>query len=200
MNPPAGGGGSKPADRFIYSLPGVLLIVLAYGLMHMTARLLASGNLGEDDPLDNVLVQTLELGYLVSQTPLYDWLLWLLQQVMGTGVHAFLVLKYGMLLALAGLLFANARRVTGSGLWALVAVESMSLTYQIFWRVHEGFTHRMGAMVLAMATLWGVFRLLDQGRTRDYALFGLLIGLGLLSERTYLPLLVCCFSVLGCRI
>jgi hypothetical protein len=184
------GGPAEASGRFVYSLPGVLTIALIYGFAHFTARLLASGNLGEDDPIDNVLVQTLAPGYTTTLFPLYDWLLWTLQQLAGTGVHAFLLLKYSLLIILAGFLFATARRVTGSAVWALLAVESMSLTYQIFWRVHEGFTHRMGAMVLAMATLWGLVRLLDHGRRRDYCLLGILIGFGLLSERSYYLLLI----------
>lgn len=169
----------------LYSLPGVLLVVFAYALVHVTARLLASGNLGEDDPYDNLLIQTLAPGYGIRQGPLYDWALWLLQQGLGTGVHAFLLLKYGLLVAMAGFLFLATRRITGSPLWAFMAVDAMALVYQIFWRFHEGFTHRVGAMALAVITLWALLRLVDRAGRRDYALFAALIGLGLLTEHTY---------------
>jgi len=177
----------------IYSLPGVLLLVAVYSLVHIAARLGASGNLGEDDPLDNILIQTLEWGYRPTQPPLYDWLLWGLQQGLGAGVHAFLVLKYSMLVALAGFLFVITRRLTNSPFWALMAVDAMALTYQIFWRFHEGFTHRVGAMTLALATVWALLQLLDRSRWRDYVLFGLLVGLGLLTEHSYGVLLAALF-------
>lgn len=184
-------GRPLPAEdrRFLYSLPGVLAAVAAYSALHVGARLLASGNLGEDDPLDSLLIQTLQAGYGVRNGPLYDWLLWLLQQNIGTGVHAFLLLKYGLLVAMAGFIFLLARRVTGSALWGFMAVDAMALVYQIFWRFHEGFTHRVGAMALAVATLWALVRLIDRGRRRDYALFAVLAGLGLLSEHSYAVLL-----------
>ena len=177
----------------IYTLPGVLLLVAVYSLVHIAARLGASGNLGEDDPLDNLLIQSLEWGYSPTQPPLYDWLLWGLQQFLGAGVHAFLVLKYSMLVALAGFLFLITRRLTNSPFWALMAVDAMALTYQIFWRFHEGFTHRVGAMTLALAVVWALLRLLDRSRGQDYVLFGLVAGLGLLTEPSFGILLAALF-------
>ncbi|NTV95899.1 MAG: glycosyltransferase family 39 protein [Thiobacillus sp.] len=181
-------------NNFLHSLPGVLIIVAAYALVHVTARLLASGNLGEDDPFDNLLIQTLAPGYGILKGPLYDWALWLLQRPLGTGIHAFLLLKYGLLIAMAGFLFLAARRVTGSALWAFLAVDAMALVYQIFWRFHEGFTHRAGAMALAVASLWALLRLVERGRRRDYALFALCAGLGLLTEHAYGIFLIALFA------
>jgi len=175
---------------WLCSLPGVLLLVAAYALVHSLARLGASGNLGEDDPLDNLLIQSLQAGYSPTQPPLYDWLLWALQQGLGTGVEAFLLLKYTALVALAGVLFLITRRLTGSGWWGLLAVDAMALTYQLFWRYHEGFTHRAGAIALAAASAWALLRYLDRGHRQDAWLVGLLAGLGLLSEPGYAILLV----------
>jgi len=177
--------GTTERPRFPFSLPGVLLIVALYALTHATTRLLASGNLGEDDTLDNLLIQTLAPGYSAHVGPLYDWALWLLQRVLGSGIQAFLLLKYSLLVSIAGLIFLITRRITGSPLWAFIAVESMATVYQIFWRFHEGFTHRVGAMALTVATVWAILRLLERGSWRNYLLFAVLAGLGLLSEHTY---------------
>lgn len=187
--PPAG-----EARRFLYSLPGVLAVVAAYALIHASARLFASANLGEDDPLDNLLIQTLAAGYSVQEGPLYDWALWALQRVLGTGVHAFLVLKYSLLVGMAGWLFLIARRVTGSAVWGFMAVDAMALVYQIFWRFHEGFTTRVAAIALALATCWALLRLVEGGRWRDYLLFGVLAGLGLLTEHAYAIFLAALFA------
>ena len=175
---------------FLYSLQGVLAVVFIYSLVHVTIRLLASDNLGEDDPLENLLIQTLSPGYSALQGPLYNWVLWLLQQAVGNGIHAFLLLKYGLLIAMAGFLFLIALRVTGSALWAFMAVDAMALIYQIFWRFHEGFTHRIGAMVLAVMTFWALLQVIDRSRHRDYALFAIFVGLGLLTEHAYLVFLM----------
>ncbi|TCJ15276.1 hypothetical protein EZJ19_07505 [Parasulfuritortus cantonensis] len=180
--------------RFLYSLPGVLTAVALYALAHTTARLLASGNLGEDDPRESLLIQVLAPGYEVRHGPLYDWALWLLERLLGTGVQPFLVLKYGLLVAMAGFLFAIARRVTGSAMWAFMAVDAMALVYQIFWRFHESLSHVIGTMTLVLASLWALFRLVDRGRPRDYLVFALPVGLGLLSEHSYAVFLFALFA------
>lgn len=177
--------GHTGRTSFPFSLPGVLLVVALYALVHATTRLLASGNLGEDDPLDNFLIQNLAPGYSVEHGPLYDWLLWSLQHVFGTGLPGFLALKYSLLVAIAAFIFLITRRLTRDALWAFIAVESMASVYQIFWRFHEGFTHRVGAMALILATLWAALRLLERGTWRNYLLFAVLTGLGLLTEPSF---------------
>ena len=170
----------------LYSLGGVVLAVALYSLCHITARLIASGNLGEDDPLDAILTQTLALGYLPGQPPLYDWALWLIEQVTGPGALPFQLLKYGLLTATCGFMFLSARRVMkGDAFWAFLSVESLALIYQISWRFHEGFTHAVGAMCAVAATFWAVLRLIERGRPADFALFGLCVGLGGLTVRTF---------------
>jgi hypothetical protein len=170
----------------LYSLSGVLLAAGIYSVPHITARLIASGNLGEDDPLDAILTQTLALGYLPGQPPLYDWALWLIERVAGPGALPFQLLKYGLLTATCGFIFLSARRVMrGDAFWAFLSVEALALIYQISWRFHEGFTHAVGAMCAVAATFWALLRLIERSRAADYALFGLCIGLGALTVKTY---------------
>lgn len=183
MNQPFSG---RTRTRFQFTLTGVLLLVAGYALVHATTRLLASGNLGEDDPLDNLWVQTLAPGYSLEHGPFYDWLLWVSQHLLGTtGLPSFLAVKYGLLVAMAGGLFSMTRRLTGSPLWGFVAVESMAAVYQIFWRFHEGFTHRAGAMALVVFTLWAALRIVDRPSLPRYALLAVLFGAGLISEHIY---------------
>jgi hypothetical protein len=170
----------------LYSLPGVIGVVLVYSALHITARLFASFNLGEDDPLDAILTQTLAFGYYPGHPPLYDWVLWLLAQVLGPGALRFQLLKYGLLTATCGFVFLSARRVMkGNAVWALLSVEALALIYQISWRFHEGFTHAVGAMCAVAATFWALTRLVERERTKDYVLLGVCIGLGVLTVATY---------------
>ncbi len=154
----------------LYSLGGVLLAVCLYSALHITARLIASGNLGEDDPLEAILTQTLALGYLPGQPPLYDWALWLIERVTGPGALPFQLLKYSLLTATCGFIFLAARRVMkGDAFWAFLSVEALALIYQISWRFHEGFTHAVGAMCAVAATFWALLRLIERGRLADFA-------------------------------
>ncbi len=163
----------------------VLAAVLAYCLVHAGFRLLASSSLGEDDPLENVLVQTLRLGYQPPQPPLYDWVLYAVQSITGPGIGGFLLIKYAALTATAVLLYLSAVRVLRDWLWAALTVECMALIYQIAWRYHEGFTHEVGAMVAVAATLWAWLKVIEECRTGDFLLLGLIAGLGAMTEPTY---------------
>jgi len=165
----------------------VLAVVTLYALLHAGFRLLASDVLGEDDVVDIVLTQDLLAGYdaFARQPPLYDWVLWAVQQVTGPRFENFLFIKYAALVASAGFLYLAARRVLDDRLFALLSVESLALIYSISWRYHEGFTHEVGAMVAVLATTWLLLRILQERRTADYAGLAIAMGLGFLSEPAY---------------
>ena len=88
-------GSSDRMRGLAIALGGVLL----YVLLHAGFRLLASSTLGEDDTLDQILVQELRAGYNPRQPPLYDWVLFYIQKALGTGVLSFLAIKYAALTA-----------------------------------------------------------------------------------------------------
>ena len=73
----------------------------------------------------------------------------------------------------------------GDAFWAFLSVEALALIYQISWRFHEGFTHAVGAMCAVAATFWALLRLIERRGAADFALFGLCVGLGGLTVKTY---------------
>lgn len=165
----------------------VLAIALLYSAVHIGFRLLASNVLGEDDTLDTILSQDLRVAYdaFPRQPPLYNWVLWAVQQVLGPRIEGFLLIKYAALTATAGFLYSAAFRATGDRLWSMLTVESLALIYQISWRFHEGFTHEVGAMTAVAAVTWALFRACDIGRLRDFAVLGAVAGLGFLTEPAF---------------
>lgn len=178
--------GDLPGD-WSRGLAIVLGAVAFYAVVHAGFRLLASNVLGEDDVVDIVLSQDLLAGYdaFPRQPPLYDWVLWALQQVTGPRFETILAIKYAALIASAGFLYLAALRALGDRLFALLTVESLALIYSISWRYHEGFTHEVGAMVAVLATMWLVLRVLQDGRVGDYAGLAVAMGLGFLTEPAY---------------
>jgi hypothetical protein len=179
---------ARPSEKasWLYSLSGVAAAVLLYSALHVGARLVASSNLGEDDPLDAIRSQALEPGYSTRQPPLYNWAIWLIEQVTGPGALSFQLLKYGLLTATCAFIFLSARRaMKGDAFWAFLSVEALALIYQISWRFHEGFTHAVGAMCAVAGALWAMLRLIERRGVRDYALFGVVAGLGLLTVTTF---------------
>lgn len=179
------------ADNIHRGLLLVLAIVMAYACLHAGFRLLASDVLGEDDVYDIVFSQDLRAGYdaFPRQPPLYNWVLWGVQQLLGPSLISFLLIKYAALVAAAGFLYLAARRALDDTLFALLTVESMALIYSISWRFHEGFTHEVGAMVAVLATTWLLFRVLQDGRPADFVGLAIAMGLGFLTEPAYIVFL-----------
>jgi hypothetical protein len=166
--------------------PGGLAIVvcaaLLYGLAHAVMRLLISGNLGEDDGRNAVLLQELRLVWWAKQPPLYDWLLAGLQSVLGPTLLSFLILKYVLLVLIAGLVYLIARRILDDPWWALLTVEALGLIYQLSWRFHEGFTNAVGAMATSLALVLTLLHVVDRGRTREFVWLGIAGGLAMLTS------------------
>jgi 4-amino-4-deoxy-L-arabinose transferase-like glycosyltransferase len=188
------GGDAAALDRSRDRARGLAFVlggVLLYVILHTGFRMLASGVLGEDDTLEQVMVQELRVAYEARQPPLYDWVLYAVQQVTGPRLVAFLLVKYAALTATAVLIYLAAYRILGDRVWAALTVESLALIYQISWRYHEGFTHEVLAMVAVSATLVLFLRLYDHGRARDYFAFGIVAGLGFLTEPNYAVYQMC---------
>ena len=182
-------GGVEPGKAKAGASPswglGLLIVIgvgLAYGLAYSFLRLSLSDNLPQDDVTSNVLTQTLALGYVPRQPPLYEWLLWSVQQITGPTLPSFLLIKYGLLTATVAFLYLAATRIFRTWGYAVLAGLSPFLLFQFAWNLHEGVTHSMVLTCLVAASLWAVMRITENGRGWDYLLFGLIVGLGLISK------------------
>ncbi|WP_417688984.1 ArnT family glycosyltransferase [Roseibium sp.] len=181
---------TSPSRPSFFATPlGVWGIVALWGLAHMLLRALMSPVLGTDDMFENILVQELHAGYVLRQPPLYEWLLWSIQQVTGPTIWSFLSLKYGLISLSALFLFLIARRAIPDVRLAALCVFSYSLFYQFGWNLHEGVTHTVVLVTACSASAWGFIRALETRSFSAYAIFGVAIGAGLLAKHSY-PLFV----------
>ncbi len=177
------------------TLLGVIAIGLVYGLVFGGMRFALSDNLTLDDATANALAQTFALGYVERQPPLYEWVLWSVQQITGPNLLSFLLIKYALLSATFAFLYLAATRIFRDWRWQVVAGLSPLLLFQIGWNLHEGVTHTMMLTCMVAASFWSFMRLAERGGARDYLLFGLFVGLGLLSKYNFsgfLLILVAC--------
>ncbi|MEL7047747.1 MAG: glycosyltransferase family 39 protein, partial [Pseudomonadota bacterium] len=190
--------GQQPNDR-LKGLAIVLGAVLIYSVLHVGFRLLASPVLGEDDVVEAVFAQQFQIAYdfFPRQPPLYNWVLYGVQQFAGLGVEGFLLIKYAALTATAVLLYLASYRAFNDRLFAVLSVESLALIYQIAWRYHEGFTHEVLAMVMVMATVCVAFSIIHGPGLWKWVFLGVAIGLGLLTEPTYYVFVICLFIAVG---
>lgn len=172
-------------------------IAVLYGAFHALVRLVLTSSIGEDDVMGNLYAQTFEWGYIKKNPPLYDWLLWAVQQVTGPTLFSFLFLKYVLWTGTAIFIYLSARRVLKDEKWAALTVFSLTLTYQIGWNIHEGVTHTAALSFVVALTFWAFLRLLDHGRPSDYAIFGICIGLGFLSKFGFAAFLIMLLGAAG---
>ena len=160
-------------------------LACVYSAAHIAARVLASPNLGEDDPLTNVLVQSLRPGYSVWQPPLFEWVMWATQQLTGPSLLGFQIVKYGFLVATIGAVYLCAFKLTRDAVWSVITAEAVTLIYHVGWRFHEGFTGIVPAMFFSVVALLCVLRIVERPRSVDFALLGVSCGLGLLSAHNF---------------
>ncbi len=169
-----------------YATPvGVWAIVALWGLSHLLLRALSTPVLGTDDMFENVLVQTLEPGYMLRQPPLYEWLLWSAQQVFGPTIWAALFIKYGLISLAALFLFLIARKALFDPRLAALCAFSYSLYYQFGWNLHEGVTHTVVLTTACAASAFFFLKALETEKLAFYLLFGAVAGAGLLGKHSY---------------
>ena len=179
------GPSAAAVPPFLKTPLGVALVVLAFGTAYSTIRILASSAIGTDDAWENVYVQSLRPGYILSQPPLYEWILWAVQQGLGTGVQSFLAVKFGLMALSAVFLFGAARFAIRDDATAAVATFSYALFYQIGWNMLEGVTHTAVLFCACAATTFTLSRAVRTGRWVDHVWLGLALGTGALSKFGY---------------
>ena len=176
--------GIESEDVWSYFWSAVAIVTI-YSVLHVCARLMASPNLGEDDPLINLYTQHLALGYGSDEPPLFTWLIYGVQLLTGPYLISFQLVKYGLLIATVGVLFWCAYAVTGRAVWSLIVAEALTLIYHVGWRFHEGFAGLIPAMFCSVLALLFILRIIERQRFGDFAGLGLACGLGLLSQYSF---------------
>ncbi len=178
------------APSWALGLGGVIAVFVVYAFTHALLRLTASLNLPQDDVMAVLYSHTLQLAYTQRQPPLYDWMLWAVQQVTGPTLVSFLLLKYALLTGTGAFIYLAGRRMFGDRGWAALAAFSIVLFYQIGWNIHEGVTHTASMMCAIAATFWAFMRVVEEGTWRDYGLLGLCLGLGGLTKYGFVAFVV----------
>ncbi|WP_151639380.1 ArnT family glycosyltransferase [Noviherbaspirillum aerium] len=160
-----------------------VLALGAYFLLHLLIRINVSDFLDLDEAEAVIASRELRAGY-GSQPPLYNWLQWLMFQLFGLNLFALSALKNLLLFATYLSMFGLAKPLIGTR-GAMTASASLLLFPQIGWESQRDLTHSVLLTTLACATLWCYFALLRKPVAAYYALFGLLIGLGLQAKYNF---------------
>jgi hypothetical protein len=183
---------------FAVSPAGFFTILFVYIAVSILLRLWISPVLGTDEIEQALLANDWRLGYNPRQPPLYTWILLSGYAVFGRTLLAHVVVKYGVLAAMFVASYFAGRRLLKWPSHAALATYALVLLYNIGWGAHTGYTHSLLLSVFIFLTLWVVSRAFEGRRLLDYALFGVIIGLGFLTKFSFaiflVPLLIgCCF-------
>lgn len=164
---------------------GLLLLLAGYFLLQWLLRVVLGGGYEMDEAEQLILGQRLQLGYS-PDPPLYTWLQIPLLRLFGEGVVALSLLKNLLLFGLYACSWFVARHAGLGRDQAALAALSLLLLPGIGWESQRDLTHTVLVTTLAAATLWAALALLDGRRGwGQYLLFGLLLGLGLVSKWNY---------------
>lgn len=173
-------------------------VLALYLAAHIALRLWESPNIGKNDVQEALAAHGWAWGYHPRNPPLHTWLLMASYSVFGTGLLAHVVLKYVLLGATYVFAYLSARRLMATSALAAIGALSVSLLTPFAWTVHTALTHTLLLAVVIFATLWAAIRLTTHRRWGDYAVFGVVVGLGFLAKYSYplflLPLLAAMLS------
>lgn len=166
--------------KFFISLIG------AYVALHFLLRVVFSPVIGTDDVPQAIHAQVLAWGYEFRQPPLYTWLQWGSDRVIGVGVASHAFLKYLLLFLTYLFLYLVARQVLARQSTAIIAAISPGLTYPLAVSIHQGVTHSILLTTLIAASVWAFLRLERQPGLPGYLGLGVLLGLGMFSKYGFL--------------
>jgi 4-amino-4-deoxy-L-arabinose transferase-like glycosyltransferase len=159
--------------------------VLGYFAIQALLRIAAGGGLGLDEAEQLVMGQSLPAGY-GPQPPLYTWLYIALTGLLGEGVAALAVLKYGLLALTLLLTYRLCRQLFAQPWPAAVAALSILFLPQLVWEAQRALTHSVIALASVALACTLFLDVVRRGRLHDYLGFGVALAACALSKHNAL--------------
>ena len=169
------------SSRPVWAHP--LFWLVFFTMAHIAVRVAVSPALKWDEAEQILWTQQLSMGY-GSQPPLYTWLQWLVNQVFGPSVLSLAVLKHSLLALIYAFMYLAAREVLDvrGAFWASA---SMLLIPALGWYSVRDQTHTTLVAAMVCAAWWLLLRIARKPRALDFALLGLVCGLGMLAKYSF---------------
>jgi Dolichyl-phosphate-mannose-protein mannosyltransferase len=125
-------------------------------------------------------------GYQLRNPPLYEWLLWAVQQLVGPGPLSYLILRYS-LIASTGILFTVAllRTVASARLAAAFSL-SLVLFFWFGWEIHHSVSHTLALLAASLALFTAALAYAERPTAARAFVLGLIIGVGLMAKWSFL--------------
>ena len=177
----ASGEGERTAPWWTtpHAVAGIAAI---YFLVFAAISLLLGSALGVDDAIENEAVQTLSINYSSRNPPLYDWILYGVQQVLGPGREGFVLVRYMFLFVCVLLIHAIARRAIADPRLQALSVFSLTLLWVFGYHAHRILTHSQPMVVAIAGATLTVLLLRERTSAVRYAALGGWIAVGVLGK------------------
>lgn len=157
--------------------------LLALALAHVAVRVAISPALKWDEAEQMLWSQQLALGY-GAQPPLYTWLQWGVNRLVGPSVLALSLLKHALLALTYALMWLAGRELLAPrGAWWAAA--SLMLLPTLGWYSVRDHTHTVLVTAMACGAWWLLLRIVRQPRPLEFAALGLVCGLGMLAKYSF---------------
>lgn len=181
----AEGGSRRGFLSWAVTARGAVAIWLSYVAINAIVRYSLSHTLSNDDVSESLLVQSFRLGYSTGNPPLWDWVLWSLQQIAGPGYASHWLLRYGCIALFGIAIFRVSRLASNDVRWSAVIALSSPMFYQIGWPFLDWGTHTLILFIVLLFSLEVVLRYVERPSPGLAVLLGVLVGLGMLSKYGY---------------
>ncbi|ATG48011.1 hypothetical protein CEW89_10835 [Celeribacter ethanolicus] len=159
------------------------LAITLYYLLQIVQRMIMGGGLEADDGEMLMMTPGLQWGY-GPQLPFYNWVQVLVFGVFGKGLFGITLLKHAFLWATFALLFVGLRAWL-SAKHAAIATLSLFLIPDISWEAERITTHSNAMLAAISGTFAAFLWVMRTGRSRDWVLLGIVMGLGGISKYNY---------------
>ncbi len=178
---------TAPSDwqQSLYRHP---LLALAFLVVaHIVSRVTISEGMKWDESEQILWSQDFLLGY-GSQPPVYSWLQWAVNQVLGPSVLALAVLKHS-LIALTYVLAWQTGRTLLSDKGAFWVAGSLVLMLPFGWDSVRDQTHTVLVTAMCFGAWWMALRQVQAPNARNFVWLGVFCGLGMLAKYSFAMLI-----------
>jgi 4-amino-4-deoxy-L-arabinose transferase-like glycosyltransferase len=174
-------------DRLLRRSEAVYLLLAAYFLLHVVARLAMPASLELDEGQQLFFSQSLSLGY-DSQPPFYNWLQYGAVHILGVTVAALTVLKNLLLLLSYVFIGLTADLMLRDRRLAVVATLGLVTITQVSFEAQRDLTHTVAVLLAACLFLNALVKTLQAPAAWTYGLLGVAAGIGVLSKYNFVLL------------
>lgn len=159
----------------------VLLLIAGYVLLAAIVRIVRSSALEYDEAQQAIFSQYVLWGY-GAQPPLYSWLQYGLNALIGSSIASLTLLKNGLLFTCCLIFCLAARLVLRDRSLVKIATLGVLTLPPVFVMSQRDLTHTVLALVTVSLFAFALFRTLKTPTAAGYLLTGIAIGLGALAK------------------